>query len=96
MYVKNIPTLCHNVELAQYADDTALVAMSGSTKLLIKYLETYLITVECWLWEWMIAINVNKSMAVLSSPPRRRILNPHGLRFPGGEIQWAETAQYLG
>ena len=61
------------VALERYADDTALVAMSGSTKLLIKYLETYL--------KWKIAINVDKSTAVLFSPPRRRIPNPVFLVF---------------
>ena len=51
LYVNNIPTPYCHVELAQYADDMALVATSGSTKLLVKYLETYLIALECWLWE---------------------------------------------
>ena len=93
LYVNDIPTPCRHVELAQYADDTALVATSGSTKLLAKYLETYLIALERWLREWRIAINVDKSMAVLFSPPRRRIPNPRGLRFLGVEIQWVETAR---
>ena len=70
--------------------------MSGSTKLLIKYLETYLIALERWLREWRAAINVDKSTAVLNSPSWRCIPNPCGLRFLGGEIQWVETAQYLG
>ena len=96
MYINDIPTPCRHVELAQYADDTALVATSGSTKLLVKYLETYLIALERWLREWRVAINVDKSMALLFSPPRRRIPNPRGLRFLGGEIQWVETARYLG
>ena len=79
LYVNDIPTPCRHVELAQYADDTALVATSGSTKLLVKYLETYLIALERWLREWRVAINVDKSMAVLFSPPRRRIPNPVAL-----------------
>ena len=35
-------------------------------------------------------------MAVLFFPPWRRIPNSRGLRFLGGEIQWVETARYLG
>ena len=70
--------------------------MSGSTELLIKYLQTFLIALERWLRKWRIAINVDKSMALLFSPPRRRIPNPRGLRFLGGEIQWLETVRYLG
>ena len=65
LYVNDILTPCHHIEFAQYADDTALVATSGSTKLLIEYLETYFITLECWLPEWRIAINVDKSTTVL-------------------------------
>ena len=95
LYVKDIPTPCRYVDLAQYADDTALVATSDSNKLLVKYLEIYLTAIERWLREWTIAINVIKSMTVLFSPPRSRIPNPHGLRFLGGEIQWVETARYL-
>ena len=59
LYVNDIPTPCRHVEILQYADDTALVATSGSTKLLVKYLETYLIALERWLREWRIAMNVS-------------------------------------
>ena len=65
----------------------ALEATSGSTKFLVKYLETYLISLERWLREWRVAFNVDKSMALLFSPPRRRIPNPRGLGILGGEIQ---------
>ena len=46
LYVNDIPTAWRHVELAQYADNTALVATSDSTKLLLKYFETYLIALE--------------------------------------------------
>ena len=85
-----------HVELAQYAEDTSLVATSGSCKLRIKYLETYLTVPECWLREWKIAINVDKSMTVLFSPPQTCIPNPQGLRFLVWEIQLVKTARYLG
>jgi hypothetical protein len=39
LYVNDIPTPCRHVELAQYADDTALVATSHSPSLLVGYLE---------------------------------------------------------
>ena len=92
LYVNDIPTPCCHVELARYADDMALVATSDSTKLLVKYLETYLIALERWLREWRIAINVDKSMAVLFSPSQTHIPNPRGLRYLGGKIQCVETA----
>jgi hypothetical protein len=42
MYVNDIPTPSRHVELAQYADDTAVVATSRSPSLLVGYLEAYL------------------------------------------------------
>ena len=96
LYLNYIQTPFRQVELAQYADDTALVATSGSTKLLVKYLEIYLIALAHWLQEWRIAIIVDKSTvsAVLSSKETHP--EPPWLRFLGGEIRWVETARYLG
>ena len=65
LYVNDIPTPSRHIELAQYADDTALVATSKQPQLLLKYLETYLTELETWLRDWRIAINVDKSAAVL-------------------------------
>ena len=81
-YVNDILTLCRHIELAQYDDDTALVATSGSMNVFIMYLETYLIALERWLREWRIVINVDKSMAMPFSPPWRFILNPCGPNSP--------------
>jgi hypothetical protein len=41
-YVNYIPTPSRHVELAQYADDTDLVATSRSPSLLVDYLEAHL------------------------------------------------------
>ena len=65
LYVNDIPTPSHHIEVAQYADDTALVATYKHTALLVKYLESHLSELEIWLREWKIAINVGKSAAVL-------------------------------
>jgi hypothetical protein len=43
----------------------AFVAMSCKPSLLVSYLETYLIRLEHWLWDWWIAINFSKSTVVL-------------------------------
>ena len=84
LYVNNIPTPSRHIELAQYGDDTALVATSKHPALLVKYLETHLSELEIWLREWRIAINVRKSAAVLFMT--RRIPPPRPLRFLGEEI----------
>jgi hypothetical protein len=65
LYVNDISTPSRHVELAQYADDTALVATSLSPSLLFRYLEAYLGRLEHWLRDWRIAIDVPRSTAVL-------------------------------
>jgi hypothetical protein len=42
LYVNDIPTPSRHVELAQYADGTALIATSRDPSLLVGYLEAYL------------------------------------------------------
>ena len=55
----------HHVELALYADDTAIIATSRTPALLVSYLQTYLNHLERWLTEWRIAINISKSSAII-------------------------------
>jgi hypothetical protein len=94
LYVNDIPTPSRHVELAQYADDTSLVATSGSPSLLVGYLQAYLGRLECCLRDWRIAINVSKSTAVLFVKAGRRIQQPRAMQFLGEPIQWFETARY--
>jgi retron-type reverse transcriptase len=65
MYVNDMPVPSRHVELALYADDTAIIATSRKSALLMRYLATYLSDLERWLREWRIAINVSKSNTML-------------------------------
>jgi hypothetical protein len=85
-----------HVELALYADDTALIATSRSPLLLVSYLETYLNRLEPWLRDWRIAINVSKSTAVLFAKTTRCTQRPRPVQLFGEPIQWVDTARYLG
>jgi hypothetical protein len=58
LYVNDISVPSRHVELALYADDTAIIATSRKSALLIRYLETYVSDLEGWLREWRFAINV--------------------------------------
>jgi hypothetical protein len=49
LYVNDMPLPSRHVEMALYADDTTLIAMSRLPALLVKYLETYLSVLERWL-----------------------------------------------
>jgi Reverse transcriptase (RNA-dependent DNA polymerase). len=71
-YVNDIPTPSRHLELAQYADDTALVATSKHPALLVKDMETHLSDQEKWLRDWWIAFNVGKTAAISSTQVSRR------------------------
>jgi hypothetical protein len=73
VYINDIPTLSREVLLAEYADDTALVATSRSSSQSVAYLETYLGRLQHWLQDRKIKINVSKSTAVLIGMTARRI-----------------------
>jgi hypothetical protein len=49
LYVNDITIPSRHVELAQYADDTAVIATSCDPSLLVGYLEAYLGSPELWL-----------------------------------------------
>lgn len=72
-----MPSPSQLVELAFYADTTAVIIVSRQTALLDKYLETYLSELEWWLNEWRIAINVSMSSAMLFLKMGRRVTNPN-------------------
>jgi hypothetical protein len=96
LYVNDIPTSSRHVGLAQYAEDMAHVATSGSPSLLVGYLEANLGRLERWLRDWRIAINVSKSTMVFFVKTVRRNQKPRKVQFLGEPIQWVETARYLG
>jgi hypothetical protein len=95
-YVNDIPTTSCHIKSAQYADDTALIAMSHSPLLLVSYVQTYLGRLRLWQWDWRIAINVLNSTTVLSAKAMKCNQKPRQLQFLGQPIQWVETAHYLG
>jgi hypothetical protein len=94
LYVNDMSIPSHQVELALYADDTAVMATSRKPELLVSYLESYLSDLERWLNEWRIAINVSKSTAMLFT--RRRIQKPRPVLLFGEPILWVDAALYLG
>jgi hypothetical protein len=94
--VNEIPTPSRQVELAQCADGTALIATSRDPSLLVGYLEAYHGRLELWLRNRRIAINVSKSTAVLFAKNARSARQPRPVQFLGELIQWVQTARYLG
>jgi retron-type reverse transcriptase len=74
LYVHHMSTPSHHVELALYADDTAIIATSRKPTLLVRYLASYLNDLQRWLTEKRMAINVSKSSAINFARAGRRCI----------------------
>jgi hypothetical protein len=96
LYVNDMPSHSHHVELALYAADTAIIATSRKPTLLISYLESYLNDLQRWLSEWRIAINVNKSTAIIFSRTGRCFIRHRRVTLFVEPIHWVDTIRYLG
>jgi hypothetical protein len=96
LYANDMPPPSHHVELALYADDTAIIATSRKPILLVSYLESYLNDLQRWLSEWRIAINVSKSTAIIFTLAGRRFIQLRPAILFGELIEWVDTARYLG
>jgi hypothetical protein len=96
LYVNDMRVPSRHVELALYEDNTAIIATSHKSPLLIMYFETYVSDLERWLREWRIAINVSKSNAMLFAKTVWPVPRPRPVQFLGQPIEWADKARYLG
>ena len=96
LYVNNMPSPSHHVELARYVDDTTIIATSRKPTLLVSYLESYLNDLQRWLSEWRIAINVSKNTVMIFARTGRHFIQPRPLTLFGEPIQWVNTTRYLG
>jgi len=96
LYVNDTPSPSHHIELALYADDTAIIATSRKPTLLVSYLESYLNYLQRWLSEWRIAINVSKSTAIIFARAGRRFIQHRPVTLFGEPIEWVDATRYLG
>jgi hypothetical protein len=96
LYVNDMPSTSHHVELALYADDTAIITTSRKPTLLVSYLGSYLDDLQRWLSEWRIAINVCNSTAIIFARAGRRFIQLRPVTLFVEPIQWVETTRYLG
>jgi hypothetical protein len=78
LYVNDMPSPSHHVDLALYADGTAIIATSRKPTLLASYLESYLNDLQRRLCDGRIAINVSK-------PSQAKVLTG------GGDVREAQV-----
>jgi retron-type reverse transcriptase len=96
LYVNNMPSPLHHLDLALYADDTAIKATSRQPTLLVNYLESRLNDLQRWLTECRIAINVSRSTAIMFARAGRRFIQPRPVTLFRESIEWVDTTRYLG
>ena len=90
-----MPKPSHHVELALYADDTAIIDTSRKPVLLVSNLQSHLSHITRWLTEWRIAINISKSSAIILARAGRHFIQPLSVTPFGEPINWADTIRYL-
>jgi hypothetical protein len=96
LYVNDMLSHSHHVELAFNADDTHIIATSRKPTLLGSYLEAYVNNLQRWLTEWRIAINVSKSTAIIFACAGRRFIQPRPVTLFGEPMEWVDTTRYRG
>jgi hypothetical protein len=89
------PSPSHQVELALYANDMAIIASSRKSTLLVSYLDAYLKELQRWLTEWGIAINVSKTTAIIFARAGRRFIQTRAVTLFGEPIEMDDTTRYL-
>ena len=85
LYVNDILSPPHHVELALYTFDTAIIATSRKPTPLIIYLESYLNDLQWWLCNWRIAINVSKRSAIIFTRGIRSFIRPRPVTLFGNQ-----------
>ena len=93
-YVNEMPPYSHHVELALYADDTAIIATSLKPTLFVSYLESFFNDLERRLCEWWIA-TVSTSIAIMFARAGRRFIQPLPVTPFGEPIEWVYTTRDL-
>ena len=83
LYVNDMPSPSYHVELALYADNTAIIATFRKPTLLVSYLESYVNDLQRWLSDWRIVINVSKSTAIIFARAGRRFIEPRPVTLRG-------------
>jgi hypothetical protein len=83
LYVNDMPSPSHHVELSLYADNTAIIVTSRKPTLLVGYVESYRNDLQRWMCDWRIAINVSQSTAIIFVRAGRRFIQLPPVTFRG-------------
>lgn len=96
IYINDMPRT-PGVDIALYADDTALVAQSLRGNLASRRLQLALDNLETWYELWRIKVNVSKSNAVLFTKRRKTLVtDTEPISLFDEDIPWKSECKYLG
>ena len=95
LYINDMPSPSHHVELAIYAGNAVIITTSSKPTLLVSYLESLLNDLQQWLSEWRIAINILKITALIFARAGRCFIQPRQITLFGEPNQLVDTALYL-
>ena len=91
LYVNDMPSPSHHVELALYANDTAIIATSRKPTLLVSYLESCLNDLQWWFNEWTPLI-----FPRTTARAGRRFIQPRPVTHFGVPIELVDRTRNLG
>ena len=96
IFVSDMPT-CHDVDTAQFADDTLLSVSSYRTSAIINKLSRFGSILSRYFKRWHITINSTKSESCFFS---KKIAHRHqpqnNIKILNEEIAWKDSVKYLG
>jgi hypothetical protein len=94
IFTSNFSTLT-DVQLALFADDSALFSTHAKADVIIGWLQLALNTVKRYYSTWRIKLNPSKTQAVFFIKRRTRELPTSDLSLDGYSITWSDRAKYL-
>ncbi|GFY13582.1 RNA-directed DNA polymerase from mobile element jockey [Trichonephila clavipes] len=85
----------HTVSTCLFADDSAVLAQGVQLNYTIKTMQRFLDKLENWLTDWRIAVNVEKTQAIVFR--KWGVIDPQAeLTLFDDNIQWVPVVRYLG
>ncbi|GFW46213.1 RNA-directed DNA polymerase from mobile element jockey [Trichonephila clavipes] len=85
----------HTISTCLFADDSAALTQGVNLKYTIKTMKNFLVKLEKWLTDWRIAINVEKTQAIVFR--KWGVIDPQTeLTLFDDNIQWVPVVRYLG
>lgn len=95
IFTSDFPTNHPFTIIALYADDAAILSQSRNPNQARIYLQRALDTIADWYKEWRIAINVEKTQAIIFTS-NRQLINPPLLILENKPIPYSKSVKYLG